>query len=224
MTSASLPAGYTATASTEWDAAYAAWRAFDDESLSITSYWSTVAARYTAATPGLYTGVVSTTVSGSPVLGEWIQITFPTRTVSAYKFSWVDGYKARAAPTTWILAGSSDGGVTWSTLDTRVRVANGLASNTYTITSPASVNSVRCIVQEIYNSIAPVTWCTLSEFDVFYSTTDVISNSVTMGADFTLQSRTTAQRDAMTPKPGAIIFNSTTLTVNFYNGTSWQPV
>lgn len=35
---------------------------------------------------------------------------------------------------------------------------------------------------------------------------------------------TTAQRDALSPQPGEIVYNSTTNKLNFYNGSAWEVV
>lgn len=134
--------GYTVTASTVNTATNAnqAWYAFDRVS---TRRWAS-AATYTNASTG-YTGTVSTTVSGSPILGEWIQLQTPTPfTLQSYVIT-----DSNQRQKQWTLAGSTDG-TTWTSIDSRTLGTVPAAATTYTPASPApSYSYYRFIVQTV---------------------------------------------------------------------------
>lgn len=101
------PPGYLVSASSETTPA---WQAFDKNTAT---QW-TSAQTYTGTT-GLYSGAVSTLVSGVPYTGEWIQIQLPASS-NLFNFSLsVTSGSLYQAPLSWRLAGSNDGS-TWSTV------------------------------------------------------------------------------------------------------------
>ena len=46
-------------------------------------------------------------------------------------------------------------------------------------------------------------------------------NNTAMNTSLNLKSYTTTQRDALTSSAGDVIYNTTTSTVQFYNGSAW---
>jgi alpha-tubulin suppressor-like RCC1 family protein len=86
-----------------------AWQAFDSSS---TTTWSTNAGTYVTST-GAYTGSTTTAISGSTVLGEWIQIQFPVKVVAASVL--MTPTVVGQVPAAYTLLGSVDG-ITFTTL------------------------------------------------------------------------------------------------------------
>ena len=74
------------------------------------SWLSRTASNNYDATTGNYLGSTSTTVSGTPILGEYVSITAP------YSFVTSAYFVASVAANNWTLAGSNDGGSTYTFL------------------------------------------------------------------------------------------------------------
>jgi hypothetical protein len=78
-------------------------------------------------------GILSTVVSGVTVPGAWLEITAPSAFVlTSYNLLWLDGESA-SIPDNWVIAGSTDGGTTFTRVDTQIGqvatfVANGLTN------------------------------------------------------------------------------------------------
>jgi hypothetical protein len=96
---------YVASASSEINSAYTAWKAFDK---TIGGYWVTVPPTYSNTAPYGYIGTLKTTdINGMVYSGEWIQIQLPFQvTLSSYTIS---GQSVSTNPTSWVIVGSSDG-------------------------------------------------------------------------------------------------------------------
>lgn len=220
MTSNNTPAPFVASASTIWDPSYEPFKAFDN---NITSEWfSGQAPLYNLSTPGTYSGAVSTTVSGAPVLGEWIQLAFTSVIVHSYTITVNTTYRNNAAPTSWVVAGSSNGGSTWTTLDTKTRVWTGNTSQSYNLSAPLEINAIRFIVREIYNFSGLVRYATVSEF-IINKLADVVDDNINISSTktFTPPKLSTPERNLLIPVEGNVIYNTTTKVLNTYNGTAW---
>ena len=110
------------------------------------------------ATRGYYTGAVTTTVSGSTISGEWVQIELPySLQLSKYTFGTNNASYNRWA-SEWTVAGSNDGN-TWSlvhspgTYYSNNNHANRVASSTNTLTSLSTAyKCYRVIVQRVANT------------------------------------------------------------------------
>lgn len=140
MTSNTGPGGFTASASSVLDALRSAYRAFD----KLANQWACAANRYDGTT-GAYVGAVSTTVDGSPVNGEWVQIQTPVP-FKLYNYSVTD---AGPRQKQWTLAGSTDG-TTWSLLDAQNLASLIAGQVTYTVSANRGAYSYfRFIVQAI---------------------------------------------------------------------------
>jgi len=102
-----------------------------------------------AAVSSSYTGSTSTTVSGTAYLGEWIDIVLPFAVVvNFYTLSSQMNFSNNAvSPYTWILAGSNNGGSTWTLLDnfTAVSMTYGDCSVANLINNTTAYNKYRII-------------------------------------------------------------------------------
>jgi len=82
---------------------------------------------------GIANGILSTVVSGVSVEGAWLEITAPSAFVlTSYNLLWLNGVSA-GIPDDWVIAGSTDGGATFTLVDTQIGqvatfVANGLTN------------------------------------------------------------------------------------------------
>jgi hypothetical protein len=120
LTSNSSPDGFVASASSA-GASNQAYAAFD-KSLA-TSFAS--ASAYTSST-GAYPGTTSTTVSGTAVAGEWVQLQTPVPyRLTSYRMTDANGREKQ-----WTLAGSTDGS-TWTLLDQNTLATAQTAATTY---------------------------------------------------------------------------------------------
>lgn len=87
---------------------------------------------YTGSSPygQLYSGTVTTTVSGSAVAGEWVQLQCP----SAYNIVSYTVTDSNQRASAWTIAGSNDAS-TWTLLDSRALYSVPAAATVYTATS-----------------------------------------------------------------------------------------
>jgi hypothetical protein len=110
------------------------WRCFDKNNNG--TWWTTSSGTYSATT-GVYTGAISTTISGSAYLGEWISIQFPNPiiliTYTIYNSSL---YNSRA-PNSFKVAGSNDG-TTWILVDTQTGITSWTSSTTSITFTPSA--------------------------------------------------------------------------------------
>ena len=105
---------YTVSGSIDTETSGDGWLLFDFDT---TTPLVTARSQYDPGT-GAYIGANSTTVGGNPVLGETIQINF----TSLFQFStytlW-EGNPGLDLPGKWVVAGSLDGGTTWTQVDSQ---------------------------------------------------------------------------------------------------------
>jgi hypothetical protein len=139
---------WTTSSSYDYDAATPSWKAFDDRTVAWNSGWS-CALRYTPNT-GAYTGTTTTTVDGSVVSGEWLQINsprgvMPTRIVLTTGSDWEDRFRSRM-PSSFVFAGL-DGNV-WRTILAQTNVTYTAVSKTFDFTPvPYWFTALRLIVR-----------------------------------------------------------------------------
>jgi hypothetical protein len=157
---------YSVLASSEFTAgnqfAYSAFDKVSNCGAGGSCSWSTAEVGYSTTT-GAYAGPFQTTVSGAIVSGEWLQINLPSAVV-------VDKYQLAVplssyALTSFVIAGSNDNGVTWTTVDSRSGVTSGWASGTllsFTASAPASYRSYRLIVKTTKDYPEVSEWVLLS--------------------------------------------------------------
>jgi hypothetical protein len=128
------------------------WKAFDKD---INTVWNTNYTYTGVGTNSSNTYIVntySTTVSGSTVYGEWIQIQMPT---AVYPYSYTITPPTQALqlgfPYQWTLAGSNDGS-TWTSVDTQNSINTWVSLTPKTFTSASSTTAYlyyRLIIQAV---------------------------------------------------------------------------
>jgi hypothetical protein len=136
---------YVASASSEVNAGFLAWYAFDQ----ILGNWWTSAIQYNGSAPYNYTGSVTTVdINGNSYAGEWIQIQLPVAIVpSGYTLTNSNnGVSQPYSPTKFWVLGSRDG-ANWSLVDSRTGVASAWAtlSPTFTVTSSQAFTYFRLV-------------------------------------------------------------------------------
>jgi hypothetical protein len=156
---------YSTSSSSYWDAGYTAYRAFD---YSRNTVWhSQQTATYSA---GSYIGAFSTTVSGTPRAGEWVQIQYPTAvTIVSYEIQSRDGQTGTAPRDFWI-AGSNNG-TDWTLIDTRVGLTwqTNLQTNSLIPASPGTYSFYRIIINKVGSGD---TYATMTAFNIRTTTTN----------------------------------------------------
>jgi hypothetical protein len=131
------------------------WKAFDNNT---NTWWENnygVESGYNgigATSANTYSGSYTTTVSGSSVGGEWLQLGFPTAIV-LYSYSMYNrfGYNGYRMPYAWTVAGSNDG-TTWATVDSQTGIIWTSATQTFTTTSTTTYLYFRLIVRAIQSN------------------------------------------------------------------------
>jgi hypothetical protein len=85
---------------------------------------------------GIATNSLSTVVSGVTVQGAWLEITAPSAFIlTSYNLLWLNDVTA-SVPDDWVIAGSTDGGTTFTLVDTQTgQVATFTANGLYNISS-----------------------------------------------------------------------------------------
>ena len=109
-------------------------------------------------TTGAYTGAVTTTVSGTSYLGEWLQIQLPTPIVLSYYYIYAN--TSTRFPKNFIIAGSNNGSL-WSLIDTEtnsqvfqnnsrlfILFNNTIAYSYYRLIVQANNNNTNVSIQE----------------------------------------------------------------------------
>jgi hypothetical protein len=141
---------YVSSASTYYIASGAEqpYRFFDKNNNG--TWWTTSSGSYSTST-GLYTaGVYSTTISGSPYAGEWIQIQLPAAIVlTTYTIYNSASWQSRA-PVDFKIAGSTNG-TNWTLVDTQTAITSWLSSTTnltFTPSNPSSFTYYRLCVNK----------------------------------------------------------------------------
>jgi len=117
--------GYTVSVSSDLTG-YDAWEAFDDILGNATNTWISEGGRYSS---GTYTGSQSTTVSGTPYVGEWIQLELPFKLNVSHVLIAGQHDALPRSPQSGAIAGSNDG-TTWYLLNAFSSIT-GWASQVY---------------------------------------------------------------------------------------------
>jgi hypothetical protein len=123
---------YRTTYSSTWaDNGYLGWRAFTNEAddafhISNDGAGAGVGGGLYRGTNGAYTGTVSTTISGSNVLGEWLQIELP-HPIRLTRYSLLSRRtNSNQSASTWRIAGSNDSN-TWIEVDSESGITGWVA-------------------------------------------------------------------------------------------------
>jgi len=154
---------YTASASTEYSSAWAAWKAFDGDLYS--SWHSTlsagVATPYNETTGELRYGNPTTTINGTPRYGEYLQIQMPVSiflgyfTLTARSDNGGASWYTNRVPRVFYLAGSNNNGSTWTLLYAQTDSNFTWSSITQTFTlnpvPTTAYNTFRLVVASVGN-------------------------------------------------------------------------
>ena len=132
------------------------WKCFDKNNSGTT--WTTSGAPYSS---GAYTGSISTTISGSAYLGEWIQIQLPVAIVLTSYTIYVGNSLQRRAPNTFKVAGSTDG-TTWTIVDTQTGITL-TTSQTFTPTPQTNSYTYYRLCVNIIQGAAASEYLTIGE-------------------------------------------------------------
>ena len=142
---------YTVSANTYRDAWWQPFYAFNNNGISSTGHAWISSTSYSNSTY-LYTGGTTTTVSGTSIGGDWLQLQIPTaKTLSSYNISPdTPASSFLCSVLKWTLAGSNDGS-TWSLINSQDFTSNptywnGKTSATFTV-STTSYAYYRLIAQ-----------------------------------------------------------------------------
>ena len=117
--------------------------------------WESRSASNNYAANGVYQGSTTTTVSGSPVLGEYVSITSPYGFVlKAYSLI-SSNYNGVSTPASgWVIAGSNDGGTTYTTVDVVTNHPLPLAGyEIFNVSNITSYNTYIIIITNITNGV-----------------------------------------------------------------------
>jgi hypothetical protein len=151
---------YTASASSYGGSSFG-WKVFDKD---INTVWNTNYTYTGAGANSSNTYIVntySTTVSGSTVYGEWVQIQMPMA-IYPYTYTLTPPYDAaviqRGFPYQWTLAGSNDGAI-WTTVDTQngINTWTNLTPKTFTSASSSTAYSYYRLIVQAVNSYSTLT-------------------------------------------------------------------
>jgi len=134
-----------------WEAFRAFDKAYVYNNTDVFSTWHSGVLSNNAYTNGVYTGTTSTTVSGSAVAGEWLQIQLPgALAITSHALAPRNGIGDRL-PTSYVLAGSNDG-VTWTSVDARTGIS-GYMSNIFTTFTISSNTTAYAYYRLIFRAL-----------------------------------------------------------------------
>jgi hypothetical protein len=210
MTANASPEGFVATASsvntqTNVNQIY---YAFDKAGTTRWASSGAAANLYGGGTTGAntYTGTTTTTVSGTAVAGEWIQLQTPV----PYRLSSYVMTDGNARQKQWTLAGSQDG-ITWYTIDSQNLQTVLTTPVTYSsFTQPGVYSYYRLIVQVV--TASAVTDLT----DLIFNGFPYSGGSLTVAGNATLTGGVTSTKGVLVTAPvtAAQTFPSAPLTSN----------
>lgn len=168
---------YKTTYSSTWISNdFYGWRAFTHEANDSFHIVNNVAGTgFYSGTNGTYNGAVSTTISGSNVLGEWLQIELP-HPIRLTRYSLLSriGIPAQSAQT-WKIAGSNDNS-TWTEVDSESGItgwANNVVRTFSTSNSTVAYKYYRMVTTQI-ESAAGEHW-SQREWMLYDDTTSTIN-------------------------------------------------
>ena len=153
---------YTVSASTQFGGLREPWRCFD-KTYTGTYYWLS-ATKYNGT--GVYTGSESTTISGSPYTGEWVQILMPTPIVVVSYTIYPSSDYLPAAPKNFKLAGSNDGS-TWFLIDTQTSITSWVNSTTGLTLTPSSQSNAYIYFRLCVNATVAYSILSIGELMIY---------------------------------------------------------
>lgn len=146
---------YTASASTVLTG-FEPWLAFNNDYGDVnTSFWHSAGGTYTQST-GVYSGSVTTTVSGSSVAGEWLEIKLPNPIpLGCFSIAPRKGTPALLrSPRSFVVAGSNDR-ITWTSVFSITGITDWAdAPKGFTTGSTTPYYYYRLITREVGNTVS----------------------------------------------------------------------
>jgi hypothetical protein len=134
-----------------------------DNSTNATTNWLTISSTAYSASTGAYIGTMSTNVSGSIVLGEWLQIQLPIPIILNNYNIYTAGTDLTRGPKEFRIAGSNDG-ITWTSVDYQTNVTSYTSSGkSFTISNMNAYTYYRIIVMANNNN----SLVTISEWEIY---------------------------------------------------------
>lgn len=133
---------YRTTYSSVWpNVIYQGWKAFNNTVIDADDCWHVINTTPYSGANYVYSGGITTTISGSSYAGEWLQIELPhpirlTR-YSIITRNWPTTYLAQA-PKSWKIAGSNDSN-TWTEVDSESNITNWSQGLPLTFTTSNSI-------------------------------------------------------------------------------------
>jgi hypothetical protein len=155
---------YTSSASSVNSPIEMHYKAFNyDNSTNATTNWWTISSTAYSASTGAYIGTMSTNVSGSIVLGEWLQIQLPIPIILNNYNIYTAGTDLTRGPKEFRIAGSNDG-ITWTSVDYQTNVTSYTSSGkSFTISNMNAYTYYRIIVMANNNN----SLVTISEWEIY---------------------------------------------------------
>ncbi|KAI8999656.1 hypothetical protein BC832DRAFT_594530 [Gaertneriomyces semiglobifer] len=156
---ASTTGQYTATSSSVYSGTWTAWKVYNPYASDNNNTWFSAADAYSTTAPFSHIGTASTTVDGSAVSGEWVQLDMQTAIALTSFYiaepTTGDSYNVKD----FIIAGSSDGSswkqVVSGTLDWSTAPSNGsIRELNVPVTTRVSHKSYRFITRSIQGESA----------------------------------------------------------------------
>ena len=137
--------------------------------------WMSRSASNNYAANGSYIGSTSTVVSGNQVNGEYVSITSPYSFIlSAYSIISANNNGPTTPAKSWTIAGSNNGGTTWTTVDvvtdSGLSLAGGAAANiegVYTTTSTTLYSSYIIIITSNNTTVDSPTAANLGTWNLY---------------------------------------------------------
>ena len=157
---------YTMTASSYYGGTYTTYSPYLCFKRNSAGFWTTRTARNSYGDDGIYgTGgaINGTTINGAVVRGEWLTITAPYSFVLS-SYTLVSGIHNTLPATSWVVAGSLDGGATYTALD----VQSGITTSTNTfqvLSNKTAYNTYRIVITNIKASY--IAGADIEQWDLF---------------------------------------------------------
>ena len=213
--------------------------AFDN---SFSTSWVSASNQYNSS--GVYTGAISSILSGSSKTGEWLQISLPCKTrLNSYRITPRSSDSQITAPKGFYIGGSIDG-TSWTQIDSQVKTWTSTESSSNFIVSSSSnllfYNYYRIVVNAIGTGGAATTSAVIVDWKLFGETYTYpnanVGKSLTYGDSYTTDHVNIATNalydDVLTLSLNANDLNSSIISggnVNIWgklsqNDTSLQPI
>lgn len=193
---------YKLLASSTFGTGNEAYRAFNEVN---TDYWACAANRYANQ---LYTGTTTTkTVTGDSYSGEWLQVSLPTSIITGELHLRARSDGISQAPSTFVLLGSFDAGVTWNLIHNQSTPLSWTTNGQLNIiqipsTGTIAYSSFRIVITSVANAAEAIT--SIAECKI-YSVT--YYNGANINGNLNIGPQSFSNYQILRVAPGALIGN-----------------